>query len=270
MSNADIATVTTGQVRLSYIHLTKPYSNKPNQEPKFSVTILLPKSDIATYQRIQAAIEAAVQKGVADRWNGARPPVLKLPIWDGDGVKSNGEPFGQEAKGHWVFTASDTQQPEIVDLNLNRILDQTQIYSGMYARVNIRFFAFSNSGNRGIGCGLGAVQKLSDGEALGGSKVSAEQAFGGAAPIPQTQSGYGQPQQGYGQAPMMPPVQQQPYGQQPPAYGQPQQGYGQPQQGYGQPAYPQQPQGYPQAPAQQAPMQYDPITGQPIGGVMGI
>lgn len=255
--------VTTGQVRLSYVHLFQPYANQPGQEPKYSATILIPKSDTATMQRIQAAINAAIEKGVAGVWNGARPPQPKTPIWDGDGVRQNGEPFGEECKGHWVMTASSKQQQAIVDLNMNPIIDQTQVYSGMYARVNINFFPYSNSGNRGIGAGLGPVQKLADGEPLGG-RISAEQAFGGA-PAP-AQPGYNQPMQ---------PA---------PAYGQP--SYGQapaaPQQSYGHPAYPQQtavpqqpaaPQqpAYPQQPPAAPQQAIDPITGKPIsGGIYGL
>lgn len=261
--------VTTGQVRLSFVHLFQPHASQPGQEPKYSTTILIPKTDMATMQRINAAIEAAAQKGVAGIWNGARPPQLKTPIWDGDGVRQNGEPFGPECKGHWVLTAGSKQQQSIVDANLNPIINQTEVYSGMYARVNINFFPFSNSGNRGIGAGLGPVQKLADGEPLGG-RISAEQAFGGngggvgfaPAPAPTGWEHAAPPQQYGQQPPAAPPAYpQQGYGQQPPA----QQGFGQapqqPQQ-YGQQGYVQQP------PAQQ---QIDPITGKPLnGGVWGI
>ncbi|MNJ55477.1 hypothetical protein D3C77_509700 [compost metagenome] len=217
-------------------------------------------------QRVNAAIEAAAQKGVAGIWNGARPPQLKTPIWDGDGVRQNGEPFGPECKGHWVLTASSKQQQAIVDLNMNPIINQTEVYSGMYARVNINFFPFANSGNRGIGAGLGPVQKVADGEALGG-RVSAEQAFGGNG----GGVGYASPSAPAGWEQSAPPQQyQQPAPQQ--SYGQqPQQQYGQPtqqQQGYGQPA--QQQQGHGQQ-AQQLPQNIDPITGKPLNGsVWGI
>lgn len=247
--------VTTGQVRLSFVHLFQPHASQPGQEPKYSTTILIPKTDVATKQRIDAAIQAAANKGVSGVWKGARPPQLKTPIWDGDGVRQNGEPFGPECKGHWVLTASSKQQQAVVDANLNPIINQSDVYSGMYARVNINFFPFSSNGNRGVGAGLGPVQKLSDGEPLGG-RITAEMAFGGNgggvgyAPSPAPQ-GYDQippqqyPQQGHGQQAA-------------------QQGYSQPVQQYGAQ------QGYatPQQPPQQ---QIDPITGKPInGGVWGI
>lgn len=243
--------VTTGEVRLNFVNLFQPRAQHEGAEPKYSVTILLPKSDTATKQRIDAAIQAAYERGVIEKWNGARPP-LKHTIHDGDGVRPSGDPFGPECKGHWVFTATSKQKPEVVDANLNPILDQSVVYDGVYGRVNLNFFAYSNSGNRGVSAGLGPVQILRDGEPLG--RVTAADVFG-AAPAPVQPSGQAPqtPQQGY--------TPQQFWGQVPGGQQTPQQ----PTQGYGVPQ--QQPQ---QAPQQQ-PQQIDPITGQPLGGgVYGI
>lgn len=223
--------VITGKVRLSFVHLLSPHA-RPNQEPKYSVTLLIPKSDIATKQRLDAAVQAAIHDGVQSRWNGVRPPQIAIPIYDGDGVKpSDGMPFGAECKGHWVLTASSKvdRKPEIVDLSLQPILNATEVYSGMYGHVSLRFFAYFSNGKKGIGCGLGNVQKVADGEPLAGGTSAAEDfaSLAATAPYPQ--------QPNYAQPSYAPPVQ---------------------------PAYPQQP---------QAPVQYDPITGQPLsGGIMGL
>ncbi len=219
--------VTTGKARLSYEHLFKPYAHQQGQEEKFSVTILVPKSDVATKSRIDAAIAAAAQAGISKCWNGAKPPIVAIPVYDGDGVRpTSGEPFGEECEGCWVFTASSKQAPQVVDLQLNPIINPSEVYSGCYARVSVNFFPYNSNGKRGIGCGLNAVQKLEDGEPLGG-RISVEEAFG--APMPAA-------------APA-------------PAYPQ-----------YAQPAYPQQyaqPATYPQQYTQPA---VDPITGMPYGG----
>ena len=176
--------VVTGEVRLSYVHLFKPYAAVPGQEEKFSVTILVPKTDTATKAKIDAAIEAAKQKGIANKWNGQCPPIVPTPVYDGDGVRpSDGMPFGPECKGHWVFTASaKADRPvEIVDANLNPIMNQSEIYSGMYAKVSVEFFPYLFGGaKKGVGAGLGPVMKIRDGEPLGGSAPTAAQAFGGA------------------------------------------------------------------------------------------
>ncbi len=187
----DLTNVTTGEVRLSYVHLSKPYAYQPGQEEKFSCTILVPKTDVDTMGRINAAIEAAKQRGISEKWNGVCPPILPTPVYDGDGVRpTDGMAFGPECKGHWVFTASAKADypPEIVDVHGNPIINQSEVYSGMYARVNVNFFPYAFGGKKGIGCGLGPVQKRRDGEALGGGAPSAAQAFG--APQPVAQAGY--------------------------------------------------------------------------------
>ena len=177
----NVMNVTTGEVRMSYVHLFKPYAAMQGREEKYSVTVLVPKTDTETMNRIRAAIEAAKQKGVSDKWNGQCPPIVSDPVHDGDGVRpSDGLPFGAECKGHWVFTASAKADypPEIVDMRGNPILNQSEVYSGMYGRVNVTFFPYAFGSKKGIGCGLGPVQKLRDGEALGGSAPSAAQVFG--------------------------------------------------------------------------------------------
>lgn len=184
MYQNDPMKVLTGEVRLSYCNLTTPRAAQQGGEPKYGVTLLIPKSDLATKADIDAAIQAAANEALAKVWNGAHPPQLRVPIYDGDGVRPSGVPFGDECKGHWVMTASTKNKPQVVGIdNIICELAPSDIYSGMYARVTIRFFGYSNSGNKGIGCGLGNVMKTRDGEALAGSaSASVDFAGVGAAP----------------------------------------------------------------------------------------
>lgn len=199
MYQNDPMKVLTGEVRLSYANLTTPRAAQQGGEPKYSVTLLIPKSDQATKADIDAAIQAAANEALAKVWNGARPPVLKVPIYDGDGVRPSGVPFGDECKGHWVITASTKNKPQVVGIdNINCELSPADIYSGMYGRVTIRFFGYSNSGNKGVGCGLGNVLKTRDGEPLSGSASAATDfaGLGAATPnygaaMPATPGAYG-------------------------------------------------------------------------------
>lgn len=166
----------TGEVRISFEHLSRPYSNNGG-EPKYSCTILVPKTDTATYNDLKNALNAAYEAGVNDKWKGSRPQLRYPVIYDGDGVRPSGEAFGEECKGHWVLTASSKQQPQVVHQSNIRVqLAETDVYSGMYARVTLNFFPYENSGNRGVGCGLGNVLKTRDGEPLSG-RASAESDF---------------------------------------------------------------------------------------------
>lgn len=188
MYQNDPMKVLTGEVRLSYANLTAPRAAQQGGEPKYSVTLLIPKSDAATKADIDAAIQAAANEALAKVWNGARPPMLRVPIYDGDGVRPSGVAFGDECKGHWVMTASTKNKPQVVGIdNINCELSPADIYSGMYGRVTIRFFGYSNSGNKGVGCGLGNVLKTRDGEPLAG-QVSAASDFASVAPAAATPS----------------------------------------------------------------------------------
>jgi hypothetical protein len=271
-NNFNSRRVVTGRVRLSYVHLLKPRAAKPGDTPKYGVTMLIPKHDIATKQRMDSAIAAAIAEAIQTKWNGTRPAQPAIPIYDGDGVRPNGEAFSEECRGHWVLTASSEQKPEIVDINCNPIMNASEIYSGMYAHVSINFFGYFNSGKKGIGCGLGNVQKVEDGTPLAASIRSAAEDFAGAAPqyaqpgypapaAPQyTQPAYAPP--GYAvptPAPNVAPSIPLPAPMGVPAYP----NYAQ-QPGYAPPVAPM-PQAYPQQP------QIDPITGRPvIGQVMGL
>ena len=113
----DLTRVTTGEVRLSYVHLFKPYANEPGQEEKYSVTVLVPKTDVNTMARINAAIEAAKQIGISDKWGGTCPPIIPTPVYDGDGVKpSDGMPFGPECKGPVSYTHLDVYKRQTMPL----------------------------------------------------------------------------------------------------------------------------------------------------------
>jgi len=229
----NIATrVLTGEVRLSYVNLVAPRANNsdPNAVPKYSVTLLIPKADTAVYQNILSSIEAAAVDAQSKIWNGVRPPVMPIPIHDGDGVRDNGTPYGPECKGCWVITASSKNKPEVVhQSDIHTELAPQDIYSGMYARVTINFFGYNRAGKRGIGCGLGNVMKTRDGEPLAGG-ASAATDFAGIAATPSATPNYGgampatpdqmtYPNTGYaGQVPGYPPQPQAPmYPQQAPA-----------------------------------------------------
>ena len=101
MYNNNPTRVLTGEVRLSYVNLVAPRANNniPNYAPKYSITLLIPKTDATVKQNIDASIEDAAIYAQTKIWGGVRPPVMPIPIHDGDGVRDNGTPYGPECKG---------------------------------------------------------------------------------------------------------------------------------------------------------------------------
>ena len=172
--------VLTNEVRLSYVALSSPRKDLGGEE-KYSATLLIPKSDTVTYNAMMAAIEAAAQVAMGGSWNGIRPPMMAMPIYDGDGVTANGNQFGAECKGHWVITATakaDKHRPQVVHMgNVKQELAPVDVYSGMYALVTVNFWGYNFNGKKGISCQLNNVCKTRDGEPLSG-RANAEADFG--------------------------------------------------------------------------------------------
>lgn len=170
MANKNNSTkVVTGIVRLSYANVWEPTSIN-GSNPKYSVSLIIPKSDTKTLTDINAAIDAAIEQGVG-KFGGKKPnkAALKLPLRDGDTERDD-----EAYKNSYFVNANSTTAPQIVDRAVNPIIDRSEVYSGCYARVSINFYAFNSNGNRGIACGLGNIQKVRDGEPLGGKSSAAD------------------------------------------------------------------------------------------------
>ena len=165
--------VVTGIVRLSYANVWEPKAVNEGQAPKYSVSLIIPKDDKDTVAKINAAIDAAIEEGIG-KFGGKKPnkAALKLPLRDGDVERDEDEAYANS----YFINANSPTAPQIVDTKVQPILERGEVYSGVYARVSINFYAFNSNGNKGIACGLGNIQKVRDGEPLGG-KSKAEDDF---------------------------------------------------------------------------------------------
>lgn len=164
--------VVTGRVRFSYLHVWEPTAIQEGQDKKFSVSLIIPKSDKKTIADINKAIKAATEAGKA-KFGGKIPSNIKLPLRDGDIDRPDDENY----EDCYFLNANCKTRPGVVDKALNPILDQDELYSGCYGRASVTFYAFNTNGNKGIACGLNNLMKLSDGEPLGG-RSTAESDFG--------------------------------------------------------------------------------------------
>ena len=167
--------ITGVNTRLSYANVWDPKSINGGA-PKYSVSLIIPKSDTKTIAKINAAIQAAYEEGQSKlKGNGKSVPaltVIKTPLRDGDLERPDDEAY----KGCYFINANSATAPGIVDADRQPILERSEIYSGVYARASINLYAFNSNGNKGIACGLNNLQKIRDGEPLGG-KSRAEDDF---------------------------------------------------------------------------------------------
>ncbi|SDN09699.1 DUF2815 family protein [Acetanaerobacterium elongatum] len=173
--NNPMKVITGPNTRWSYANVWEPKSINGGT-PKFSVSLIIPKSDTKTVAKIKAAIEAAYHEGESKlKGNGKTVPplaALKTPLRDGDAERPDDEAYANS----YFINANATTAPGIVDVDRNPILTRSEVYSGVYGRASISFYAFNSNGNKGIACGLNNLQKVRDGDPLGG-KASAESDF---------------------------------------------------------------------------------------------
>ena len=155
--------------RFSYLHCWEPDSVNGG-DPRYSVSAIIPKSDTRTVEKIRAAIENAKKESLS-KWGGKIPPNLKLPLRDGDIDRSDDPNYA----GAYFVNANSNERPGVVDRRRVPITDPLEVYSGCYVRASITFYPFNTNGNRGIAAGLGNIQKLRDGEPLGGKANAAEE-----------------------------------------------------------------------------------------------
>ena len=167
--------ITGPNTTFSYLNCWDPKAIQGGT-PKFSVSLIIPKSDVKTIEKIKAAIQAAYEEGESKlKGNGKTVPalsVLKTPLRDGDLERPDDAAYANA----YFINANATTAPGIVDADRNPIMSRSEVYSGVYGRASITFYAFNSSGNKGIACGLNNLQKIRDGEPLGG-KSRAEDDF---------------------------------------------------------------------------------------------
>lgn len=174
--------ITTRTVRFSYAHVFQPQAIEEGQDPKYSCVLLIPKKDTATMKAIQEAIKVAKEEGIP-MWGGKLPVNLKLPLRDGDIERPDDEAY----QGMWFLSANSPKKPGVVDADLKPILEDEKarraggdlvspedFYSGCWGRASIKIFPFNKGGSKGVGVALNNVQKLRDGERLGGGSTPEE------------------------------------------------------------------------------------------------
>lgn len=167
------STIKTGKVRFAYLHVFTPKlpkDAKPGDKEKFSVCLIIPKTDKAQI----AKLKAAIQEKLTEKFGAKIPKKWHDPLRDGDEDREDSEAFA----GCYFMNVSTTIKPGLVDENLEDIVSRDELYSGCYGRAIINLYAFDKEGNKGVGVGLRHLQKLEDGEPLSDGGVSAAEAFG--------------------------------------------------------------------------------------------
>ena len=181
-SDLRVTTSSKGQV-LCFPKLFAPeVSERFGGAPAYSVEVLIDKDDTETLKKLKSAQEKAMEFGQENikEWNGRAPkPGAKdftfSTIHDGDELNEIREEEGKtprpEYVGRMVMSVRTGEKfpPKIVDRRLREIREEDgEIYSGVIARLSLSAFPYGSLAKGGISFGLNNVQKLRDGDRLGG------------------------------------------------------------------------------------------------------
>lgn len=167
MTQASKVKVVTGKVRFSYANVFVPKASVEGGTPKYSVSIIIPKSDTETVNKLKKAFEDC-KAASAGYFGGTVPKGLKGGLRDGDEEKDD-----PAYANSYFINANSANKPGIVDGDMQAIIDPSEFYSGCYGRASITFYPYNAQGSKGIACGLNNLQKTEDGEPLGGASSAA-------------------------------------------------------------------------------------------------
>lgn len=166
--NEKTKVVTGRMTRFSYVHVDKPVAMVEGGAEKYSVSLIIPKSDKETISDVRRAIKAAYDDGLGKlKGNSRTAPTLeslRAVLRDGDTDKPDDEAY----RDSYFVNAKSVRKPYVCDSANNEIIDCSEIYSGCYGRASISFYAYNTGTSRGIACSLNGLQKIKDGEPLGG------------------------------------------------------------------------------------------------------
>lgn len=171
MNNTKSIKFTTGKARLSYAYLFKVHAREAGDTPKFSCSLIIPKTDAKNIERYKAAMrEMVADPGNINKWGTNNAAALKMPLRDGDKEK----PDDANYKNSYFINASANAEypPKVVTFDRQPVEDPSEVYSGCYVQAVLTFFAYNTRGNKGVGVGLRAIRKISDGEPITGGGVT--------------------------------------------------------------------------------------------------
>ena len=167
----------TPEMTGSFIKVFEPEVNLSG-ELKYSIQLMIPKTDKKGIAQLEAAVERAKAKGKDKKWGGKLPKFRYQPLRDGDAELASGEKTDESYKGMMFLNAAcgEKNRPQVVGPNAKPLMDEEALYSGCIVRADLTPFPYINAGNAGIGWWLNSLMLVRDGKRLDG-KLNAVDAF---------------------------------------------------------------------------------------------
>jgi hypothetical protein len=170
--------VTTPKFRVGYHSVFNGQVNDQGKR-KFDLTMVFePGQDLS-------ALEKAVKEAIAEEWGEKPPKNIKTPFKRHTDEGEDGERYCDKMPDLYtddedaVFVRGSTYNPPgIIDRERNYIMEDSDFYSGCYARATVVAATYElQSGKKGVTLYVNNIQKLDEGDAIGGVRTKAEDDF---------------------------------------------------------------------------------------------
>lgn len=152
----------------AYVHLHTPRARtdakgQPKGDPKYGLALFFKKgTDLSEMEEVaEKKLREAFGPKAMDL---VRKGKINWPFADTDDMEDPEPPFDKPGT---VVNFKKADRPGIVDADAEPIMEKSDVYSGMIARVSCRCFTYDNE-SKGVSFALVNVQKLGDGERMSG------------------------------------------------------------------------------------------------------
>jgi hypothetical protein len=177
--------VTIGpDVKFAWPHLHEKYAFEGDEDyPFYQVTVLIPKTNTTAIDRINNAIDEAIERGFSGKLSqvrtfkkGTKESSLTVPLKDGDEKEDNN--YSDVFAGHYYLRLKTDRRPTVLDANGQEILDPDDFYSGVIGAASITFAPYNfQAMTQGVKAYINHAMKLKDGPRIGGAAISVDEAF---------------------------------------------------------------------------------------------
>lgn len=160
---------------LIWARLFEAEAMEEGNDPSYSCAILFKEG--ANIKSIRKAIDAAKK----DQWGGKPPRKLNICLIDDDReIEDLAEEYEYIEPGDVILKLRRYEkygQPQLWDQNVEAIESPTEMYAGCEVVADVEFFGWERKTSAGVSCRVNGLQKVREGEPLGGGKANTKNSF---------------------------------------------------------------------------------------------
>lgn len=160
--------VFTPKGRISYPKVFSPDSSGEYADDKYKATFLFDESNVQVAEGLKAMKKAVLEVAQKAFGAGVKLKEIQHPFRDGNQKYEADKAKNTHYKDTIFMTAKSKFKPGVVDAKVQPIDNEGDLYGGCYVKASLIPFSYMKGSNKGVSFRLCNIQKLAEGEPLGG------------------------------------------------------------------------------------------------------